>query len=104
MMQANQVRDWLKAIELLDQLLNLPAEQRRQAARRLGAEHQVAAQLGCLLTSLSRPSVLDDSLAPVLLALAGREAENGELSRFRSDAGIRRARGGDRRAPPGSAS
>lgn len=60
--EASEAGRWVRAGELLEQVLDLPVEQRAAAAARLGAEHQVETELNSLLQATLHDSVLDESL------------------------------------------
>ena len=68
-MEPNEGRKWFRASELLEQILDLPEEERGEAVERLGAASGVTAELRQMWAGLQRASVLDQALDEVVGAL-----------------------------------
>ena len=72
LMERAELSRWKKAAELLDRLMDLPAEQQRAAIDELGEQHGIRAELEALYSSNQNTSVLDETLDDVLTLLEAR--------------------------------
>lgn len=70
-MKPDDITRWTLAAELLEQVLERPADEQPGMAEELGASHGVREELSSLLAALGGGSVLDGSLEDVLRELPG---------------------------------